>query len=366
MSRLDDLERIFQELENQEKENEENARRAEAAKREAEEKARKIKDNKKNIAEVKTKYEEANAKYKEAEDMFSEMNLDVTPDKNKKKSNHTVAKITALVLTGSILTGSVVYALTRKSYTGKVNVTPSPAVSDSLTQEDINDIVTYDYEELTGEKLRNQITSFENYLRKFNLATSSEDIEKFVIVVNINKIATDHPEYISEYVDETNIDEFMQDAYQTLMDIITYNGNIYYTEKNADNFIMADEAVFDKYSKNMLVEIENCFKNIAVETDDEKFNEKVTKLLMLLMDPTEELSQLESGVGFASYTSIEPIRRLFSGRLNDENAQLIKYFVPYAGDEVETLENCRHNGYSLNVESILKNRNCENSKVLSK
>lgn len=360
MSRLDDLDRMINELNDQEQKNEEMIRKAEEARKMAEENTNRVRENRR-------KAEEARAKYAEAEELYAE----VEPTSKKKSSNignSTGARVTALVLAGSILTGSVVYALTRKSYAGKVQTMPvaSPMVSDTMTPEEVNGAVTYDYEELTGEKLRNQITSFENYLRKFNLATSSEDIEKFVIVVNINKIATDHPEYISEYVDETNIDEFMQDAYQTLMDIITYNGNIYYTEKNADNFIMADEAVFDKYSKNMLVEIENCFKNIAVETDDEKFNEKVTKLLMLLMDPTEELSQLESGVGFASYTSIEPIRRLFSGRLNDENAQLIKYFVPYAGDEVETLENCRHNGYSLNVESILKNRNCENSKVLSK
>ena len=112
-------------------------------------------------------------------------------------------------------------------------------------------------------------------MREFNLATSSEDIARFVVAVNINKIATDHPEYISQYVDETNTDEFMQDVYQTLMDIITYNGNIYAKEGNTDHFIMADEAIFDEYSRDMLIEIENYFDELASETDDEKFNIKV-------------------------------------------------------------------------------------------
>lgn len=361
MSRLDDLDRIINDLNDQEQINEEKAREAEEAKRVATENANKARENKKKAEDVR-------AKYQEAEEMYASMDLGDNKRISKSgKGNGNATMITALVLAGSILTGSVVYALTKKSYTGKIHSMPvaSPVVSDTMTQEEINNIVTYDYEELTQEKIKNKIDYFENYLRSFNLATSSEDIEKFVIAVNINKIVTDYPECINQYVDGTNTDEFMQDVYQTLMDIITYNGNIY-ASKGTDGFIMVDEAIFDKYSRDMLIEIENCFDEIAKETDDTEFNIKVNRFLTVLMDPTEKLSQLESGIGFASYTSVEPIRRLFSGRLNEDNLQLIKFFVPYAGDEMETLENCRHNGYSLNVEAIVKNKTCENTKVLSK
>lgn len=378
MSRLDDLNEMKKNLDSQNQEIDERARKAEEERKKAEEEANKARKDKEKLDEAMKKYkeaedayQEAEKKYQEAEKMSSNMGMSNTsssniPKQEKNSNNVTWPKVTALVIAGSILTGAVVYALTRQSLTGKIaNATPTASIDD--TNDNSQDqIKVYENIELTEEKLRAKITYFENYLREFNLATSSEDIARFVVAVNINKIATDHPEYISQYVDGTNTDEFMQDVYQTLMDIITYNGNIYAKEGNTDHFIMADEAIFDEYSRDMLIEIENYFDELASETDDEKFNIKVNEFLTVLMDPTEELSQIESGIGFASYTSVEPIRRLFSGRLNEENAQLIKYFVPYAGDEMETLENCRHNGYSLNVEAIIKDKTCGNTKTLSK
>lgn len=350
MNRLDDLERIFQELENQEKENEENARRAEATKREAEEKARKIKDNKKNIAEVKTKYEEANAKYKEAEDMFSEMNLDVTPDKNKKKSNHTAVKITALVLTGSILTGSVVYALTRKSYTGKVNVTPSPAVSDSLTQEDINDIITYDYEELTEEEFEKLCALRIKELADKEIPVNEKDVITYVMGTNSDKLAEDNKAIIGSVVGDRADVEVLNDFGKVCAAIAMYDLKIA-RNSTTEGFILVSDSIFGE-QKDLMIEVEKYVNTIVKsQGDNEKVNATIEELFDLLS--SGKLSKLDDGVGFSMATYLMLFDAMDKENvitLNDSNRSML--------DQLVTSEKY--------VSDILRIFGSEECKVLSK
>lgn len=227
---------------------------------------------------------------------------------------------------------------------------------------DENVVVVNDeeYKELTTEDFENVSAIKIKELSDKGLNLNSEDIIKFMMIVNCDKLAQDNKELITQIMGSQTSDEVQQDAYKCVGAIVMYNYNIWYQEGSTKNFIKVSDCIFDEEAKNKVIEIEKRVDEIALSVEDnEKFNQLVNALLKDLLDPTNELSYLESGVGFVLQIVLEPIRGLYGMdlygniTLDETNAELIKYFVPYAGDEEEYKKNNMLTGYIQDINDIL-------------
>lgn len=338
-------------IENLKREQEKNIKKIEDAKI-AQEEAEKAS---KAMAETIDKIEIAKNKLEEFEKSIQDIgDINVSENKNDvvqyhKKSNKNVKNVRFMAgfLSGAvgfaILTGA--YVLIKKNHSNSIVETPVP-LEEEITKED---------KEITKKDLNNLSNSLIKSFKEHKLTTEENDIKRLVYAFNINQIATYHPEYIEEMIDGDSIEEVSQDFNQALMDLNTYNGNIYRRDGNTDNFIYISSSIFDLSDKTKLKQVEDAFNDIAVTQDNVELNNKVRNLLEQLMLPDNELANIESGPGYATYTMIELIRDLFMDRLDDANKDLIMYFVPYANDDSEHLNNNRHVAHLCNVEYLIEN-----------
>lgn len=297
MSRLDDLDRIINDLNDQEQINEEKARKAEEAKRVATENANKARENKKKAEDVR-------AKYQEAEEMYASMDLGDNKRTSKSgKGNGNATMITALVLAGSILTGSVVYALTKKSYTGKVHAMPvaSPVVSDVMTssESEIDDIITYDYEELTQEKFEELCALRIKELSDKEIPVNEKDVITYVMGTNSDKLAEDNKGIIGSVVGDRADVEVLNDFAKVCAAIAMHDLKIA-RNSTTEGFILVSDSIFGE-QKDLMVEIEKYVSTIVESQGD---NEKVNATMEELFDSLSsgKLSKLDDGVGFSMAT----------------------------------------------------------------
>ena len=275
MSRLDDLDRMINELNDQEQKNEEMIRKAEEARKMAEENTNKVRENRR-------KAEEARAKYAEAEELYAEMGLSDNVKTNKRsKNNSGAARITALVLAGSILTGSVVYALTRKSYAGKVQTMPvaSPMVSDTMTPEEVKDIITYDYEELTDEKFEELCALRIKELADKEIPVNEKDVITYVMGTNSDKLAEDNKAIIGSVVGDRADVEVLNDFGKVCAAIAMYDLKIA-RNSTTEGFILVSDSIFGE-QKDLMIEVEKYVNTIVKSQGD---NEKVNATMEELFD----------------------------------------------------------------------------------
>ena len=218
-----------------------------------------------------------------------------------------------------------------------------------------------DYVELTTDAFETLVSLKVKELNDKGVNIASEDIIKYAMLVNLDKLAQDNVGLINTIVGEQQADEIQEDSYKFTGAVVMYNYNIWYTEGSTKNFIRISDMIFDEEARLKVLEIENRIDEIALasKTDVKKMNELITKLLRDLLDPECELSYLESGVGFALQIMLEPIRGLWGMDLygnivlDETNAELIKYFVPYAGDEEKYTDNNMLNGYIQDIHNLL-------------
>lgn len=274
----------------------------------------------------------------------------------------------SMLLTGGHFLGVGISKLNKKNRNN--NNSQSSLDNQESTKEEPKYAYNYDknvvvindeeYKELTTEEFEN-ITSIKvKELSDKGLNLNSEDVIKFMMIVNCDKLAQDNKELITQIMGEQTSDEVQQDAYKCVGAIVVYNYNKWYQEGNDKNFIKVSDCVFDEEARNKVIEIEKRVSEIALSVNDkDKFNQLVNDFLKDLLDPTNELSYLESGVGFVLQIVLEPIRGLYGMdlygniTLDETNAELIKYFVPYAGDEEEYKENNMLTGYIKDINDIL-------------
>lgn len=346
MSRLDDLDRMINELNDQEQKNEEMIRKAEEAKKMAEEDTNRVRENRR-------KAEEARAKYAEAEELYAEMGLSDNAKSNKKnKNNSGAARITALVLAGSILTGSVVYALTRKSYAGKVQTMPvaSPMVSDTMTPEEVKDIITYDYEELTDEKFEELCALRIKELADKEIPVNEKDVITYVMGTNSDKLAEDNKAIIGSVVGDRADVEVLNDFGKVCAAIAMYDLKIA-RNSTTEGFILVSDSIFGE-QKDLMIEVEKYVNTIVKsQGDNEKVNATMEELFDLLS--SGKLSKLDDGVGFSMATYLMLFDAMDKERditLNDSNRSML--------DQLVTSEKY--------VSDILRVFGSEECKVLSK
>lgn len=305
----------------------------------------------------------------------------------KKKSGGFVTGLVVGATALAILVGSV--KLYKESKTGDVKIAASAiGMNDSVKDEPENNNQTeavnysYDYDNnvvvvndteyvaLTTEAFENLTTETINTLRGYGLTVSDEDIVKYVMIRNIDKLRQDNNELISEIVGEQNPVEAFADADNVIDAIMTYNLLYFDANHNTDGFISSSVGVFDETQKARALEIEErVFEIGTYYQDEEKYNELTYALLRDMIDPSKEMSELEDGVSYGvEWINMYMVRSTFGTnryiRLNDTNADMIKYYVSFAGDGEEYEMNALVNGNVRNINALLDE--CTKGKTLTR
>ena len=322
----------------------------------------------KELYQTVTKLQKAKKKQDEANKECDEALEAAGYEKNdKKKNNKGLVKGIVIGATAiSLIVGG--YHLVKNSKKLFGNSKPGTQNSSTNTEsaketvkysynyeENVVTVNNEEYVELTTEEFE-KITSLKiKELSDKGVNLSSEDIIKYMMIVNCDKLAQDNKELINEVMGEQSSDEIQQDANKFVGAVVMYNYNIWYKEGSTRNFIRVSDTIFDKEAREKVVKIERRVDQISLYIKNkDKVNELVNDLLKDLLDPTNELSYLESGVGYSLQIILEPVRGLFAdGLLNEENTNLIKYFVPYASDEEEYKKNNMVTGYIKDIKDIL-------------
>ena len=303
----------------------------------------------------------------------------------KKKNGNFITGLGITSLAAALLVTG--FVLNRTSKTGDVRMATSTiGVSDTVKDEpedttrDVNYSYNYDsnvvtvsdpeYVELTTEAFERLTTETITTLRGYGLTVSDEDIVKYVMIRNIDKLRQDNNGLISEIVGDQDPVEVFADADNVIDAIMTYNLLYFDANHNTDGFISSSVGVFDETQKARVLEIEGrVFEIGANYQDEEKYNELTYSLLRDMIDPSKEISELEDGVSYGvMWINMYMVRSTFGTnryiKLNDTNADMIKYYVSFAGDGEDYEMNALVNGNVRNINALLEE--CTKGKTLTR
>ena len=161
-------------------------------------------------------------------------------------------------------------------------------------------------EGLTDEAFENLVAELAKTYQDENVNLTTEDVTKFVAILNIDNLVAENPELASELFKDSTKEEFIQDAAKTISETVMHNAKVFEEEKSTENFIRISDALYGE-QKEQLVAIETYVDEIAkVYYDQEQVNEIVTELITRLV--TGDLNTLDNGVQFGMQISIELIR----------------------------------------------------------
>lgn len=240
-------------------------------------------------------------------------------------------------------------------------------VSNNTCNTDNKDEV-YEYEELTTEKFYALAEEVYKKYEEIGLDVKKEEVIDFVMMVNIEKIAKDNKELVDEIVGDRNTDTVILNMMDVYSAINTKNDNNYCAKGlGFDSLILVNDTVFDKETKDKVVEFEGRIKEIfEARNDKEEFNNLLNKLLKEVLTATEEEFNMEQGAGYNCMENlIYFIRSNFEKIMDKENKELIKYFCNYPEDfGTEYYENSRSTAYYSGIYYLLtENLTCGKTRV---
>ena len=179
------------------------------------------------------------------------------------------------------------------------------------------------------------------------------------MIRNIDKLRQDNNELITTIIGTQDPLEVFADADQVIDAIMTYNLLYFDAHQDTKGFISASLGVFDEVQKARVLEIESRVYEIGANLqDNNRVNELTYSLLRDMIDSTNEISELEDGVSYGvEWIDMYMVRGTFGtnryGELDDRNAEIVKYFVSFAGDGEEYEENAIVNGNVRNINALL-------------
>lgn len=193
----------------------------------------------------------------------------------------------------------------------KDNTSTSQDVKDEpnkdIVKNDITNIIEKD-EELNTENFLELTANFSKQYVDNNVNVTTEDLAKFVSIVNIDKLVEENQEFAKELFGTQAKEEYLGDAAKVIGVTYTYNRNIFEKEQSTKNFIRISDSVYGE-QKELLEEIESYVDSIAENKDNApEVNRLINELLQKMGDPTSELSYLDDGVGFGMQVYVELIR----------------------------------------------------------
>lgn len=227
------------------------------------------------------------------------------------KKRNIPIKVLALILAFA-LGGSAVYWYYRLVNKNKEPEQPGiENPSDNLEEET-----------LTTEEFETLAANFIKTLQDKNLNVTTEDIMKFVSVVNIDRLVVENPELASELFQSYTKEQYVQDAANIIGRTCAYNAKVFNDEKNTENFIRISDSLYGEQKQQLQI-IESYVDRIAlVYNDAEQVNAIVSELSARLM--AGDLQNLDYGVQFGMQVSIELIRSYMAkDALTDANRDVL-------------------------------------------
>ena len=205
-----------------------------------------------------------------------------------------------------------------------------PAITYEATDEisnDISNIASKD-ESLSQENFQNLVSDFAQEFVDNKVNITTEDLVKFVSIVNIEELKEENPELASQLFGTQTKEVYLSDAGKVIGMTYTYNRNVFEKEQSTDNFIRISDSVYGEQKEKLQI-IEGYVDKIAkVRYNAEEVNVLVSQLLNELGNPTSMISYLDCGVGFGMQVSIELIRSyLAKDTLNKENSDMLTAFT---------------------------------------
>lgn len=244
------------------------------------------------------------------------------------KKKRIAKRILALVL-AFVLGGTLGYCSNKskdKNPTNPTNPT-DPTTSTTPTNPTTPTEPTNPGEEieegLTTEKFETITANIIKVLQDNNINVTTEEVTKFVSIVNIDRLVTENPELAQELFKNDTIEQYLRDADNVSVRIIMHNAQVFENEKSTENFIRISE-LLEGESKQQLQIIESYADRIAeVYQDAEKVNALVTELSVRLL--VEDLQNLDYGVQYGMQVSIEVIRSyMVKDLLTEETVKVLE------------------------------------------
>lgn len=256
--------------------------------------------------------------------------------------------------------------------TSKDTTIPVTAVGQPITNPIVNEELpaNIEYVDLTTEAFEKLTTSVIKELESKGLKVSHEDVVKYTMIRNIDKLKQDNNQLVANIIGNQDITEVLMDGVSVIDAIRNYNLLYFDKYHTTDGFISATLGVFDEVQNARAAEFERRVYELGANYQNEtKFNELTYTLLRDLYNPLNPISQLEDGVSYGvELIDMYMVRATFGTdryiKLNNTNADLIKYFVSFAGDGDEYEDNALMNGNLSNVYRTLEQ--CTNTKTLTK
>ena len=234
---------------------------------------------------------------------------------------------------------------------------------------DLEENELFNDNKLTNEKFFELVEEIYGKYSSDNLDVTREQVTDYLMVVNMDRLATDNNELINTIVGDRNVDMVVANAFNVYSAILTENNDRYCAkELGFDSIITVSDTVFDKDEKETVINIENRVKEIVLAKDNnEEFNKLVNNLLMDMCDAEKDEFNMQSGVGYSTMLVLVNFVRInFFTQLDKTNDELIKYFVTFASDGVEYEENSMMTAYYRSFYSILTDCVKEESYTKSK
>ena len=154
----------------------------------------------------------------------------------------------------------------------------------------------YDYTEITKEAFDKIVDTMYEDLKNKGLNVNINDVRKLVAVINSDQIATDIPSLLAELKGNQTAAEYITDAFKITSAIKTYNTKEYLKNGKFENLINLSSYVFDLGAR-----IEDYANKIASNKGNaEEQNRLVSDMLNNIYNYDGKLTDMESGIGFAS------------------------------------------------------------------
>ena len=201
------------------------------------------------------------------------------------------------------------------------DVSKEKKVKEKDIEKDIDRISTMD-EGLSQNNFETLVAEFAQPFVSNGLNISTEDLTKFVSIVNIDKLVEENPKFAAELFSIQTKEEYLNDAAKVIGATYSHNYMTFDKEVKTDNFIRISDAVYGEQKEKVLI-IEQYVDSIAKSRDSaEEVNRLVAELLVRMH--CEDLTYLDDGVGFGIQVYVELIRNyLAKDVLTKENYDML-------------------------------------------
>ena len=229
----------------------------------------------------------------------TEDSVEESEDDEKKKENAFIRYLAGFLAAVVLLTGGHFIGSGISKWSKNKSGSSSSSWFDGIMNRD---------EELNNENFEKLAIDFAKQHTDKGVNVSTEDLVKFVSIINIDRLCEENPELAKELFGTQIAEEYLSDAAKVIGMTYTYNRNVFETEQSTKNFIRISTGV-NGSQKEVLQKIEAYVDRIAeTKYDAEQCNQVIAELIVELGNPNSELSYLDDGVGFGMQVYIELIR----------------------------------------------------------